>query len=600
MGRYVGICLVVGLLVSGPASYIHAASADSGKSESINLPQSGKSPVKVFILAGQSNMEGQGAIGGGKGTLEYYVKDTASAQRYKHLVDKDGKWIVRNDVWCSYGNKGNLTVGGFAGSGCIGPELGIGCMLGDYLDNQVLLVKIAVGGTSLAGQWRPPSSGGTTGWLYKAVLDAAKNLPATIKADFPGYDGKGYEIAGFCWHQGWNDGCAAADAMAYEKNMVNFIKDIRKDLGIPNLPFVIGGSGFGGWEQKNVRRLMISAAQKAAAEREEFKGNVMYVETRPFFRSREISPHGFGYHWNGNAETYYLIGDGMGKSMVELLGGPKAPPNGTDPNPKKEKKSSGPKPSIEVVKLPELMLDLGNKVTMKLLKIPAGKFMIGSPATEEGRGGNEGPQHEVTISKPFYMGMYEVTVEQFDQFVKDAGYAWEKRKFNYTPRVDHPASCLCWDDAQAFCKWISKKTGKTVRLPTEAQWEYACRAGTTTRYYFGDDVDDLGEYGHYDMDGWDGSAKGSPTVAPVGSFKPNAWGLYDMHGNVNEYCEDFASTAYSPADKLDPKGPEQGGRRIMRGGNWSRIPEDARSAFRGTARSGIGGPREGFRIVVVE
>ena len=559
----------------------------------------GKSPVKVFILAGQSNMEGQGAIGG-KGSLEFYLKDPASAARYKHLVDKDGKWIVRDDVWCSYGNKGPLTVGGFAAGGCIGPELGFGWEVGNYLDNQVLLIKIAVGGTSLAGPWRPPSSGGEAGWLYKTVIDTVKNLPTTIKTDFPDYEGKGYEIAGIGWHQGWNDGCATATAREYETNMVNFIRDIRKDLGLPKLPFVIGGSGFGGWEQKNVRRLLISESQKKAAEREEFKGNVLYVETRPFFRPREVSPHGFGYHWNGNAETYYLIGEGMGKAMVELLGGPKAPANGVDPRPPKAKKVYKPASPVEAVKLPELTLDLGNKVTMKLLKIPAGKFMMGSPTNEEGRAASEGPQHEVTISKPFYIGVYEVTVAQFDQFVKDSGYAYEKRKFGYVQRDDHPASCVNWDDAQAFCKWMSKKTGKAVSLPTEAQWEYACRAGTTTAYCFGDDADDLNEYGHFDMDGWDGSAKNSPTVAPVGSFKPNAWGLYDMHGNVNECCEDFASTAYSPDDGLDPKGPEKGGRRIMRGGSWSRGANDSRSAARGTIRPGIGGPREGVRVVVAE
>jgi len=226
--------------------------------------------------------------------------------------------------------------------------------------------------------------------------------------------------------------------------------------------------------------------------------------------------------------------------------------------------------------------------------------MMGSPDDEEERGENEGPRHEVTISKPFYMGVYEVTVEQFDQFVKDSGYAWEKRKVSYTPRSDHPVSCVTWDDAREFCKWLSKKTGKTVSLPTEAQWEYACRAGTTTAYCFGDDVDDLGEYGHYDMDGWDGSAVHSPEAAPVGSFKPNAWGLYDMHGNVNEYCEDYVSKAYSAEDKLDPKGPAEGTRRVMRGGSWRNVPEGCRSAFRGQARPAIGGPREGFRVVVAE
>jgi len=558
-----------------------------------------KGPVKVFILAGQSNMEGQGAIDGTqKGTLETLVKDPASAARYIHLVAKDGKWVVRDDVWCSYGNKGKLTVGGFAGAGAIGPELGFGWIVGDYLDNQVLLIKVAVGGTSLAQNWRPPSSGGEVGWLYKAVLDTVKNLPKTLKADFPDYDGKGYEIAGFGWHQGWQDGCVDAMANEYEKNMVNFIKDIRKDLGVPNLPFVIGGSGFGGWQQANIRRLKISAAQKAAAERKEFKGNVFYVETRPFFRPRELSPTGFGYHWNCNAETYYLIGEGMGKAMVELLGGPKAPANATDPTPKKMKKPSGPKaPPPVVVKLEELALDLGNKVTMKLLKIPAGKFLMGSPQDEEGRRSDEGPQHEVTISKPFYMGVYEVTVEQFDQFVKDSGYVWEKPVYAFPHRGDHPATGTTVADAKAFCQWLSKKVGKTVSLPTEAQWEYACRAGTSTAFSFGDDAEDLAAYGHHSGDGWDAAASKSPLFAPVGSCKPNGFGLYDMHGNVLEWCSDFYA-AYSADRQTDPTGPATGGKYAVRGGDWSKSPEACRSARRFQAAGGRAFNRDGFRVVV--
>ena len=133
----------------------YAGSAPVGKKNGL---------LKVFVLAGQSNMEGHGIIAGPqKGTLETVSKDPASAARYKHLLGKDGKWVVRNDVWCSYGNKGALTVGGFAADGCIGPELGFGWEVGNYLDNQVLLVKIAVGGTSLAGPWRPPGSGGEVG-----------------------------------------------------------------------------------------------------------------------------------------------------------------------------------------------------------------------------------------------------------------------------------------------------------------------------------------------------------------------------------------------------------------------------------------------------
>jgi len=213
----------------------------------------GKSPVKVFILAGQSNMEGHGVIRGRpnqKGTLETLAKDPASAARYKHLVDKDGKWVVRDDVWIRfYGNKGNLTVGGFAGRGAIGPKLGFGWAVGDYLDEQVLLIKFGPGGTSLAGPWRPPSSGGTekkargpgVGDEYDKMIAGVRKQLKNLKADFPDYDGRGCEIVGFGWHQGWNDGCSANLVAEYEKNMANFIRDVRKDLGVPKLPFVSAG-----------------------------------------------------------------------------------------------------------------------------------------------------------------------------------------------------------------------------------------------------------------------------------------------------------------------------------------------------------------------
>jgi len=323
------------VLLAALAAVILAGTALAGQPVKGPVKGSAKGslPLKVFILAGQSNMEGHGEIGGTKpGTLETLAKDPASAARYKHLVANDGKWVVRDDVWCAYGQKGCLTVGGYAAKNSIGPELGFGWMVGDYLDNQVLLIKVAVGGTSLAGNWRPPSSGGTVGEWYTNMINGVKEQLQNLKKDFPGYDGKGYEIAGFGWHQGWQDGCSQGMADEYEKNMANFIRDVRKDLGVPNMPFVIGGSGFGGWEQKVGRRLKIMEAQKAAASLPEFKGNVLYVETRGFFRPRELSPNGFGYHWNCNAETHYLIGEGMGKAMVELLGGPKAPPNPTGPS----------------------------------------------------------------------------------------------------------------------------------------------------------------------------------------------------------------------------------------------------------------------------
>ena len=222
--------------------------------------QAKKGPVKVFILAGQSNMEGQGKIAAdpksnvGKGSLQYLVKDPATAARFKHMVDKDGKWIVRDDVWIWYlGRKGKLTVGYGAREDRIGPELGFGIVMGDCLDNQVLLVKVAWGGKSLAKDFRPPSSGGEVGPSYKELIRHVKEVLADLKSLFPDYDGSGYEVAGFGWHQGWNDRVNQAYNDEYEKNLANFIRDVRKDLGVPKLPFVIAETGMSGHGERHPR-----------------------------------------------------------------------------------------------------------------------------------------------------------------------------------------------------------------------------------------------------------------------------------------------------------------------------------------------------------
>ncbi len=286
----------------------------------------GKGPVKVFILAGQSNMEGAGAIrgstdrNGGKGSLEYLVKDPATADRFKHTVDEKGDWVVRDDVWIWYlGRKGGLSAGYGSRDDRIGPEFQFGHVMGDHFDNQVLLIKTAWGGKSLAKDFRPPSSGGEVGPYYTEMIQHVKNVLANLQKEFPDYDGRGYEIAGFGWHQGWNDGCSHGPVAEYEKNMVNFIRDVRKELGVKDLPLVIANSGFGGWNQKIDRRLGIMKAQASAAERPEFKGTAACVETRGFFRPGDDSPSRHGFHWNCNAETYFLIGDSMGKAMIRLL-----------------------------------------------------------------------------------------------------------------------------------------------------------------------------------------------------------------------------------------------------------------------------------------
>lgn len=282
-------------------------------------------PLKVFILAGQSNMEGQGFVkadprrNGGRGSLEFLVKDAATADKFKHLMDKDGKWVVRDDVWIHYlGRKGKLTVGYGAKEDRIGPELGFGHVVGDAFEGPVLLIKLAWGGKSLAKDFRPPSSGGEVGPYYKAVFKRTKAVLKDLKKEFPEFGDRGYELAGFGWHQGWNDRINQAFNDEYEKNLANFIRDIRKDLGVKNLPFVIAETGMSGPQEKHPRALSLMKAQAAVAEYKEFKGNVAFVGTKALWRDKSMSPTGQAYHWNTNAETYYLIGEAMGIAMKKL------------------------------------------------------------------------------------------------------------------------------------------------------------------------------------------------------------------------------------------------------------------------------------------
>lgn len=281
-------------------------------------------PVKAFILAGQSNMVGHGNVAtnpdrnGGRGSLEF----AARTGKLSHLMDQDGKWRLRDDVRIHYFDRiGKLTVGYGAGPNSIGPELGFGFVVGDSIREDVLLIKIAWGGKSLAVDFRPPSSGGNIGPSYTELIQKAKEAVANAGTTFPDWEGRPIEVVGFAWHQGWNDRINGEFVAEYEENMANFIRDVRKDLDEPAMPFVIAETGMGGNEEKNERALALMVAQAAVPRHAEFRGNVAFAATRPFWRTAEESPSDQGYHWNNNAETYYRIGEGMGRAMLDLLKG---------------------------------------------------------------------------------------------------------------------------------------------------------------------------------------------------------------------------------------------------------------------------------------
>jgi formylglycine-generating enzyme required for sulfatase activity len=225
----------------------------------------------------------------------------------------------------------------------------------------------------------------------------------------------------------------------------------------------------------------------------------------------------------------------------------------------------------------------------EMVMIPAGNFMMGSPPTEVGHETNEGPQHRVTIQRPFAAGKYEVTFAEWDACVDGGGCR------NYRPddkgwgRGRRPVMNVSWDDAQSYVAWLSTKTGKTFRLLSESEWEYAARAGSTTSYYFGDDVAQLPQYAWFDQDN-------GPTH-PVGEKQPNRLGLFDMHGNVQEWVQDLATANYSGAP-TDGRAVQASVDvfRVYRGGGYSNSAVKLRSADRDGFFPGFRADSIGFRV----
>lgn len=302
-----------------------------------------------------------------------------------------------------------------------------------------------------------------------------------------------------------------------------------------------------------------------------------------------------------------------------------------------------------------------NSIGMKLLRVPAGEYAIGSNETTEdlrkviGRlrswasADDESPEHDVRISRSFYLGMYEVSLSDFRQFVNDTdyetdaetdgegGWGWVGNLRSELPRRDFtwrdwgvnqsetsPVVNVSWNDAMAFCKWLSDKEGKVYRLPTEAEWESACRGGTSTRYYSGDDpkalfrianLEDLSSNEYHGPAYWIRSDRtiikelvppargrdGFAFTAPAGRFRPNPLGFYDMLGNAAEWCDDwYAADYYRHSPKDDPKGPESGAKRAIRGGSWTGDEFDCRCARRRSQPPNFRSCLVGFRVLMEE
>lgn len=282
--------------------------------------------VRVFILAGQSNMQGHGRVEPDPksdrtaGTLRWFVQQPERKETAKLLVDSSGAWIERDDVQIWYlGRQGNLKAGYGVNEQMIGPELGFGMVVGEALSDPVLLIKLAWGGKSLAKDFRPPSAGGEVGPYYQDVVKLSLEVLRDGSKLFPQFADCQFRLAGFGWHQGWNDRVNQEFNAAYEENMTHFIHDIRKDLGAEKLPFVIAETGMGDDGDTHPRAVSLMKAQAAVAAREEFRGNVAFVSTRAFYRKADVSPSKQGYHWNSNAESYFLIGEAMGQAMLKLL-----------------------------------------------------------------------------------------------------------------------------------------------------------------------------------------------------------------------------------------------------------------------------------------
>ncbi len=343
MNKYLVVCLGLFLPVGAQA-------ADTQK------------PVQVFILAGQSNMEGKAKVS----LLEFQARQPATRDAFQHLRHED-QWKERDDVWIKFlGRQGKLTIG-YGSPNCIGPELEFGHVVGDHFPEQVLLIKTAWGGRSLYRDFRPLSAGlppaevlekmlaeqqrrnpETTlkqvqdqfGDSYRAMLQEVNETLSNLPRHFPDYQGQGYRLAGFVWFQGWNDMIRQEYTAEYAANLAHLIRDVRKDLDAPDLPWVIGQMGVDGMNP-NANVQAFKKAQAAVLDEAEFQNNVALVKTDAFWDTQAEAVYKKGwrehldewnqvgsdypFHYLGSARTMLGIGRAFGEAAISLSNARTAP-----------------------------------------------------------------------------------------------------------------------------------------------------------------------------------------------------------------------------------------------------------------------------------
>ena len=290
-----------------------------------------KSKLRVFILAGQSNMQGHGTISDPEndpGSLNDVIQNDSRGEWSE--IGEVNDWITLQNTYLYYEGdqntiRTNVTVGQGANSNLIGPELMFAHELDNFYYDPVLIIKTAWGGKSLAVDFRPPSAEGATGEYYNSMINIVNNVTQNLASEFPEIEQSEFEISGFVWFQGWNDGESQDFLDEYESNLKHLIHDVRSDLDIPDLPFVVASSGQGGYLQSNdgwVRDMqeVVSVAQEnVGCDDASYGGKVGFVDTKQFYKESEESPQDAIHHFHHNAETFLNIGKGIGKEMIRTI-----------------------------------------------------------------------------------------------------------------------------------------------------------------------------------------------------------------------------------------------------------------------------------------